>query len=96
MTEDQWRLMSIRIRDIRQQRKISLKEMARLIDTHLCSISNIEHNRAHPSLECLVRIVTVLDVSMDYIVRGIRPAHNSSGLIFHSDDELEECLFLTE
>lgn len=34
-------------------------------------------------------IVETLDVSMDYIVRGIRPEQRRWGLVFHSDDELE-------
>ena len=91
-----WKFLGLRMHDIRIQRKISLKhlyEMTGCSDTHL---SNIEHNRSHPSVENLVAIVTALDISLDYIVLGIRPISNPTGLIFRSDDELEECLFLTE
>ena len=96
MNEIDWKRMGMRIRDVRQQRKISLKEMEVLIQLRNCTVCNIENGKYHPSLETVVRIVTALDVSMDYIVRGIRPLHNPSGLVFRSDDELEESLFLTE
>ena len=94
--EIDWKFLGLRMHDIRTQRRISLrqlKEMTGCSDTHL---SNIEHNRSHPSVENLVAIVTALDVSLDYIILGIRPISNPTGLIFRSDDELEECLFLTE
>ncbi len=96
MTEEQWKRMGMRIRDVRQQRKISLKEMEVLIQLRNCTVCNIENGKYHPSLETVVRIVTALDVSMDYIVLGIRPVLNSTGLVFRSDDELEQTLFLTE
>lgn len=88
--------MGMRIRDIRTQRRISLKEMSELTGISDSHLSNIEHEKSHPALEGVVDIVKALDVSLDYIVRGIRPLHNTSGLVFHSDDELEENLMLTE
>ena len=91
-----WKFLGLRMHDIRIQRKISLKrlyEMTGCSDAHL---SNIEHNRSHPSVENLAAIVTALDISLDYIVLGIRPISNPTGLVFRSDDELEESLFLTE
>ena len=96
MNDSDWKWVGLRIRDIRQQRKISMKEMAGLVDLCSSSLSNIEHNRTHPSLEMVVKIVSVLDVSLDYIVRGIRPLHGTGGLVFRSDDELEQRFMLTE
>ena len=96
MNDNDWKHLGMRMRDIRQQRRISLKllqTMTGCSDTHL---SNIEHNRSHPSLENIVSIVTVLDVSLDYIILGIRPISNPTGLVFRSDDELEEQFRLTE
>ena len=94
--EIDWRLLGLRMRDIRMQRRISLRRLMAMTgysDSHLC---NIERNHCHASLENLVAIVSALDVSLDYIVRGVRPQSGTSGLVFHSDDELEEILFLTE
>ena len=94
--EIDWRLLGLRMRDIRMQRKISLKQLKDMTgcsDSHLC---NIERSHCRPSLENLVAIVGALDVSLDYIVRGIRPSNNPKGLVFRSDDELERILFLTE
>ena len=96
MTDIEWKHLGMRMRDIRQQRRISLKllqQMTGCSDTHL---GNIERNRSHPSLENIVAIVTALDVCLDYIILGLRPISNPTGLIFRSDDELEEQFRLTE
>lgn len=96
MTEEQWKRMGMRIRDIRLQRKISLKAIESMTQLCDCTICNIETGKFHPALETVVRIVTALDVSLDYIVLGVHPLVNRSGLIFRSDDELDESLFLAE
>ena len=96
MTENDWTWIGLRILDIRRQRKISLKELADRTGITKGHLSNIEHNQKHVSLEALTDVVSVLDVSMDYIVRGIRPQRDTSGLVFHSDDELEKTYLLTE
>lgn len=96
MTEIDWIRMGMRIRDVRNQRGISLKELGTRVRVQEPSISNIERSRAHPSLEVLIRIVEALDISLDYIVFGIRPLHSSDGLVFRSDDELDEQFRLTE
>ena len=96
MKEIDWLHIGLRLHDIRMQRKISAKRMTELTgcsDTHLI---NVEHNRSHMSLENLVAVVIALDVSLDYIVMGIRPLTNLTGLVFRSDDELENNLMLTE
>ncbi len=96
MTVLDWRHIGMRIQDIRNQRKIARKALAAMIsmsDSHLC---NIESSKKHASLETLVDIVNALDVSLDYIVLGFRPLHSADGLLFRSDDELEQSLMLTE
>ena len=96
MEEIEWIRLGMRIRDVPMQRNISQKELGARVGLEGASISNIERSRAHPSLEGLIRIVNVLDVSLDYIVFGIRPLHSSDGLVFRSDDELEEKFMLTD
>lgn len=88
MTQEQKIWMGLRIRDVRKQRGLSGVELARAVGLSAQAFSNIERG-ACPRLEVMVSIVEALDVSMDYIVRGIPPEQRRWGLIFHSDDELE-------
>ena len=96
MDKHDWKRIGARIQDVRIQRKISRKEMQALTGLDESTICNIEHGRTHPSLESLLRLVDVLDISLDYIIYGIRPLHSADGLVFRSDDELEETYLLTE
>ena len=93
--EIDWKFLGLRMHDIRTQRRISLKQLKEMTGCSDSHLSNIECNRSHPSLENMAAIAAALDVSMDYIVRGIRPIANPTGLVFRSDDELEN-LMLTE
>lgn len=88
MTQEQKIWMGLRIRDVRRQRGLSGAELARAVGLSAQAFSSIERGSC-PRLEVMVDIVETLDVSMDYIVRGIRPEQRRWGLVFHSDDELE-------
>ena len=86
--------MGRRLRDIRQQRQLTIRELADragISDKHL---GNIEHNGKSVSLDTLVVLVRMLDVSLDYIVLGVRPQMGGWGLIFRSDDELDALVLL--
>lgn len=96
MKPEDWIRLGMRIRDIRLQRQFTSKALAEMVGIHSSHLSNIERAHVNPSLETVVAIVSVLDVSMDYIVRGIRPPFNYGGLVFRSDDELEQHFMLTE
>lgn len=93
MTEEDWKWLGLRMKDIRTQRKISLKEMAGMLHMHASTLSSIEHNRHHTTLEVIFEIVNILDVSMDYLVRGIRPLFPTGGLCFRSDEDLAQLFF---
>ncbi len=53
-----------RIHDIRVQRGLSLRQLARLSDVSHSQLSAIEHARTSTSVEYLVRIARALDVSL--------------------------------
>lgn len=96
MTKEQKDMMGARIRDVRLQRGISQVELAAVAGMSKAQVNNIEHNKKSASLDSVVALVDALDVSLDYIVRGLRPQMGAWGLIFREDDELEESLWLTE
>ncbi len=89
MTPEELIRIGIRLRDVRLQRGVSQKELAARASLSTTQISSIEHGR-HITLDSVVALATVLDVSLDYIIRGIRPQAGAWGLIFRSDDELDD------
>jgi len=78
-----------RLRDVRRQRGCSLQSLADQTGLSRSLLGSLEHNRSKPTLEMIIMLVQALDVSMDYLVLGIRPQMNGWGLILRSDDELE-------
>ena len=89
MTNLEYKQMGARLMDVREQRACSRPMLAQLTGLHLNTLHSIEHGTRKPSLDTLVCIVRALDVSMDYIVLGMRPQSSSWGLVLRSDDELD-------
>ncbi len=89
MTDEQWVHIGLRIRDVRQQRGISGRELGERIGKSESYISSVEHGRK-TSADAIVDIADALDVSLDYLMRGIRPQMGAWGLVFREDGELDE------
>ena len=60
--------LGFRIKQIRQQRGITQKMLAKRINKSIAAISSYESNRQLPPLEVLTSIATVLNVSLDALV----------------------------
>ena len=77
-----------RIREIRLQRGITEAFLAESVHITPSHMSNIEHGKKVPSVEVVVALAQSLDVSIDYIVLGIRPVIGAGnwGLRLHSGD----------
>jgi len=56
-----------RLKELRG-RKFTQKELAEKINVSKDSIYNWEKGRSEPSLDDLIRLATVLDVTIDYLV----------------------------
>lgn len=65
-----------RIREARTARKISQQELAASADLSLPHISNIENGKQTMKVQTLVKIIEVLQVSADSILRPNVPAVN--------------------
>lgn len=89
MTNDERKLIGARLRDVRIQRGLSQEELASAAGLSSGHISDMERGKSM-SLDSVVAIVTALDVSLDYIIRGIRPQMGAWGLMFRSDEDLED------
>ncbi len=62
-------LLGYRIRQIRIGRHISQQQMAKKLNFSLQHIGNVERGIAHPSLDLLVDISNVLNISIDYLLQ---------------------------
>lgn len=61
-------MLNERLREIRTAKKLSQVELARLLGVTKQCVSNWENDNIQPSIEMLVKIATVLQVSTDYLL----------------------------
>ena len=57
-----------RLREIRMKRKYTQQAMADLLGITVNAYQKYEHAERSPSLDCLVSIADILDVSVDYLL----------------------------
>ncbi len=96
MTQEMRTHMGLRLHNVRKQRGITSVNLAQMTSLSRTHISNIERAVSEVSLNALIAIVEVLDVSLDYIVFGRRPNGDWRGLVLRSDDELTQIYINTE
>ncbi len=58
----------LRIRELREQHKLSQEQLGRKIDRSKSVISSYENNIKVPPLEILTKIAVIFNVSLDYLV----------------------------
>ncbi|MCL6559473.1 MAG: helix-turn-helix domain-containing protein [Firmicutes bacterium] len=57
-----------RLRELRQSRNLSLKDVADALGTSKSTIGNIERGTKPASLEMVIKLADFFDVSLDYLV----------------------------
>lgn len=62
------RLIMIRLRELRKQRKVSQKELADYLNITQVQISKYELGKNEPDLETISKIATFFNVTIDYIL----------------------------
>ena len=65
-----------RIRDRRRSRHISQEQLAELIDKSTVFVSNLENGKKGASLESIVSICIVLDLSIDELIMGTQKIYD--------------------
>jgi len=88
MTSDERLAIGARLRDIRVQRGLTQEELSQNAGLSATHISRMEHGQGM-SLDSVVALADALDVSLDYVIRGIRPQMGAWGLLFRSDEDLD-------
>ena len=59
--------VGLRIRELREQRKMSQEELGRRVGRSKSVISNYENNIKIPPLDILIQIAVIFNVSLDYL-----------------------------
>ncbi len=61
--------MGDRIREARKHKELTQERLAELLDISVESVSHIERGSRLPSMQVFIKIIEVLNVSADYILR---------------------------
>lgn len=61
-------IFSIRLKELRQEKHLTLKEVSSLIGIPLTTYANYEQGTREPSIDMLKILCDVFDVSSDYLI----------------------------
>lgn len=81
------KIISDRLRTLRESVKLSQEKMALLVGMKQSSINRYENDQSDPSLETLLRYADYFDVSTDYIFGR---TDNPQGKLYECKPKLEE------
>ena len=71
--------MGDRIKEIRKKRSFTQEQLAEKLDISVEYVSQIERGLKMPSMQMFIKLVEVLDVSADYLLRDIVSTHDMYG-----------------
>jgi transcriptional regulator with XRE-family HTH domain len=66
----------LRLKEARKAKKLSGYALARLLDVEPQNVCYWEHARSWPRVETLIKISEVLEVSLDWLLKGINKKEN--------------------
>ena len=59
--------LGFRLQDARIDKRLKQREVAEKIGVHQATLSTYEHNVAKPSIDVLIKLAKLYDVSLDYL-----------------------------
>lgn len=65
-----------KIKQLRQEKKISQKDMSKILGLNASTYSNYENNHREPGSDIIVKIAEALDVTIPYLLYGIENEDN--------------------
>jgi transcriptional regulator with XRE-family HTH domain len=65
-----------KIREVRERRQMTLREVAARAGVSESLISQIERNRISPAIDTLLKIIDILDIDPDFIFRDFKKDHS--------------------
>ena len=85
-----YKLLGEQIRKHRKQKKYTLEQLAEKLDVSTTFIGQIERAKGIPSLETLVKIANVLEISTDCLLFGDLNTKSSGDYFVNRVEELTE------
>ncbi len=85
-----------RLRKMREIRGYTREALAELLDVHWTYVEKLEKGKRYPSFAMLVKLLTILEVSADYLLGLTDNPQPYSDLPEMVKKELEECEQLEE
>ena len=81
-----------RLRKVREQRGYTREALSELLDVHWTYIEKLEKGKRYPSFAMLVKLLTILEVSADFLL-GLSdfPEPKITNISEHVKEKLEEC-----
>ena len=71
---------SLRISDLRHEKKLTANELGALINLSKFAVSNWENGKAYPGVETCLKLCQIFDCSMDYLLGLSDNRHDDVGL----------------
>lgn len=90
MKEDRLSLIGARIKDLRTERKMTLRELARRSNLSAGLISKIENFRTMPSIAVLIDIANSLQVDISELVKNINAEEKLPYMLVRKEEEQPE------
>ena len=59
-----------RIKDIREDADVKQKELAKILEIPVTTLSGWENQKYQPPFEILIKIANIFNVSIDYLING--------------------------
>ncbi|MDY6367573.1 MAG: helix-turn-helix transcriptional regulator [Clostridia bacterium] len=83
----------MRLKEIREELNISQKELAEKLKVSPTNVYNYENGRTEPSIDMLIKIADLLNVSIDYLVGRSNENELLSSNNIKGENHLEKELF---
>ena len=85
--------MGNRLRELRKQQKMTMKQLGEVVDLAESTISQYETGKRQPDNETLLKLSEVFGVTVGYLLGAEEKAPAESGKRSVSDDEIKFALF---
>ena len=83
-------LFGLKVKTIREYRKLSQAQLAEMVDIADNSISNLETGKNYPHINTIIAISQALDVSLEFLISDDKDAKSICL------DEIYRCLFIMD
>lgn len=80
---------SIKLKSLRKSKKLSQADLAKKVGKTTWAISSYEQGKSYPSIDVLINLCSIFDVSSDYLIGISDDLHIKLGLSGLNDEETQ-------